>query len=388
MSIIDDAEAYEWMKLTPEQQKAHDTVIDWFKNPLKTRKYITFGGLAGCGKTTTAAELARTLKKEDKKIAFCAISGKASSVLRSKLNGIIKPGEDYCGTIHGFIYKLIGKEKLRSGRTELYFEADLDKHLPFDVIFLDESSMCDEYTFRDLSSYNIPIVCFGDHKQLGPVKGKFNLMASPQIKLETIMRQAEGNPIIKLATMARNGDPIPYGNYGGGCIKTHDVSVFHKHDFNSLDSMVLCGKNATRCTYNSFARRNIGMDFPVAGEPVICLFNNRRKLIFNGNIGTLKSIDDFDEYYEVEIDFGDFVYNGEICSKQFGLKYNLDEEERGDFDVFDWSYVVTTWKAQGSEFKNVIWIDEPLHFLDDDAKMRLAYTSITRAKEQLIIFKR
>lgn len=372
--------------LTEEQKRVHDYICDFVLT--KKGKLLTFGGVAGVGKTTTVAEIARTLKKSNKRLAFCAISGKASSVLRSKLTEILTP-DDYCGTIHSLIYRLIGSEKLKSGRTELYFEADSGRELQYDVIFLDEASMCDEWTFKDLSNYGVKIVAIGDHKQLPPVRGKFNLMADPELKLETIMRQAEGNPIIKLSIMARNGDPIPYGDYGQGCIKTKELKVLHDHNFRDLNSIMLCALNRTRVRMNNFAREKIGnvVSYPVEGEPVICLFNNHKRMIFNGNIGMVNQISELDDVsYAVNIDFDDFTYSGEISKSQFGQEYtNISEDQ--DFDYFDWAFCISVWKAQGSEFRNVLLLEEGEFFIKENWP-RFLYTAITRAKERIVIYKR
>ena len=56
--------------------------------------------------------------------------------------------------------------------------------------------MVNEDIFKDLLSYNIPIIAVGDHVQLAPIEGMFNLMEKPQLRLENIHRQEENNPIM------------------------------------------------------------------------------------------------------------------------------------------------------------------------------------------------
>ncbi len=384
------------LELTHEQRQAHDTVLDW----LRTRqKCLTLGGYAGTGKTTLVGAIARELKAQGKRLAFCTVSGKASTVLKSKLAGCLTD-LDYCGTIHSLIYTLIGKEKLQSGRQELYFAANEGKAMPYDLIVVDEASMINEWMFKDLSAYSIPILAVGDHGQLPPVKGSFNLMADPQIKLEKIMRQAEGNPIIKMALMARMDGKIPVGDYGGGCIKTNDVRCLHTHAWGDVDAIALCGMNKTRVRMNAFARellkRNATdrhLNAPLVGEPLICLYNNNRKMIYNGNIGILQDIslsfdDGGNEVYDVTVDMGDFLFRNNIDPLQFGREYTAVDEKTDDLDYFDFAYMITTHKAQGSEWNKVLIVEEGEFMWKGDLWRRWLYTAITRAKESLVIFKR
>lgn len=375
--------------LTAEQQRAHDYIIDWVKS--RRNGLLTLGGLAGVGKTTLLGEVASTLKRGAKRVAFCTVSGKASTVLKSKMKEHISP-EDYCGTIHGLIYILVGKKELRNGRTELYFqESGGTLAASYDLIIIDEASMVNEWMFNDLASHGVPILAVGDHGQLPPVKGSFNLMEDPDIKLETIMRQAEGNPIIKMAHMARAEGVIKYGDYGAGCFKTRDTRVLHDHRYNDLDNIMLCAINKTRVRMNTFAREKLAIASPkpVPGEPIICLYNNRTKKIYNGNIGVLTHIQDDplgDSYY-VNVDMGDFFYDGEIEPQQFGREYTKVDEE-SDNDYFDWAYCITTHKSQGSEWKNVLIVEEGEWMFKGDLWRRWLYTAATRAKERLIIYKR
>ena len=68
---------------------------------------------------------------------------------------------------------------------------------------------CTECTAGPCSiKFGVPIIVVGDHGQLPPVKGKFNLMENPIFKLEQIHRQAADNPIIKLSESWQVGYPV------------------------------------------------------------------------------------------------------------------------------------------------------------------------------------
>ncbi len=376
--------------LTSEQQNAHDTVMDWLKTG---RKCLTLGGYAGTGKTTVVAKIAATMKAQGLRLAFCTVSAKASTVLRSKLREVLTEA-DYCGTIHGIIYLLVGKKTLHNGRNEPVFSAK-DIKLPFDVLIVDEASMVNEYIFRDLSAHGIPILAVGDHGQLPPVKGNFNLMANPEIKLETIMRQAENNPIIKMALMARLDGVIKYGDYGHGCIKTRDTKFLHSHDYANPNSIMICALNKTRVRMNTFARDILKRDsiIPQPGEPLICLYNNHRKFIYNGTIGILKNIETSQihgiQTYFVSIDTGEeFLFNNHIEPAQFGKEYISVDDKDDDLDFFDWAYAITCHKAQGSEWQNVLVMEEGEFMFHNGNWNKWLYTAVSRGKERVIIYKR
>lgn len=391
------------MELTAEQRKAHDSIMDWVKAPqiwlINGHKCATLGGYAGTGKTTLVGVLARALKAQGLKLAFCTVSGKASTVLKSKLGDCLTDF-DYCGTIHSLIYRLIGKERMKNGRTELYFEANEGAKLPYDLIVVDEASMVNEWMFNDLAAHGIPILAVGDHGQLPPVKGSFNLMAQPVIRLETIMRQAEGNPIIQMALRARQEGCITYGEYGYDCVKTRDIKALHQHNFADQNSIMLCAMNKTRVRMNSFAREILKRNnpipeknIPIVGEPLICLYNHRAKSIYNGNIGILKSIkpekaDGGIDVYDVEIDMGDSLFQNHIDPLQFGKEYTSVDEKTDDLDFFDFAYCITTHKAQGSEWDNVLIMEEGDFMFKNEMWNRWLYTAVTRAKKRLVIFKR
>ncbi len=373
------------MSLTNDQQKAHDYVLDWISST-KKKSLLTMGGLAGTGKTYTIGQICKTIKESmGMNIAFATMTGKAQVVLRSKVEDFMTPG-DFVGTIYGLIYSLVGEDKKKR---ELYFER-VEKDLHHGLIIIDEASMVNQAVMADLSSYGVPILAVGDHGKLPPVKDIFNLMSDPEIKLETIVRQAEGNPIIKMARMAREYGNIDFGDYGQGCIKTRNTSVLHDHKYDDLNSIMLCALNTTRTRMNNFARESMGIkgDLPEEGEPLICLLNNRRKFIFNGHIGTLQELNLVDDITaRIEVDLGDRSYNGLVDIPQFGKKY-LNKRDEMDVDYFDWAYCITVWKSQGSEWNNVLLLEEYIPKFTEDMKRRFLYTACTRAREKLVIFKR
>jgi len=370
--------------LTPHQQAAHDLILDFTKSQDSVRnKLFTIGGYAGTGKTTMISSVVESIRKDNSNysIAFCTYTGKAALVLKNKLNGTLAL-QDYCGTIHGLMYQLIATS-MEHGKKKLHWERVPD--IDYNLIVIDEASMVDGEIFRDLQRYGIPILAIGDHGQLPPVNGKFNLMEHPDYRLEKIMRQAENNPIIKLATMARHDGYIPCGVYGEGVEKTNDSMVVNELNWPAVD-ITLCGTNKTRIYMNSFIRGKLGFTGknPEPGEEIICLKNNREAGIFNGNIGTLRSIKEAGRLYEITADMNGDVFTGLVPKDQFG---NTELVE-GWFDNFDWANCITTHKAQGGEWDSVVLIEERMRFMDDENWRKWLYTALTRAREKLLIIGR
>ena len=81
-----------------------------------------------------------------------------------------------------------------------------------DLIVLDEVSMVGEEMANDLLAFGKPILVLGDPGQLPPINGEGAFTnAAPDVMLHEIHRQAGESAIIRLATMARQGDAIAQG---------------------------------------------------------------------------------------------------------------------------------------------------------------------------------
>ena len=70
---------------------------------------------------------------------------------------------------------------------------------------------------EDLLSYGIPILATGDIGQLPAIAAEsHNLLENPDYNLTEIVRQAKDNAILEVATRAREGRPIAFGDYNDG----------------------------------------------------------------------------------------------------------------------------------------------------------------------------
>jgi len=381
--------------LSRDQEKALERLLAWQKNP--QGDYLTLGGYAGTGKTTLIGVFRRGLHREKPglRVAFASFTGRAARVLKqavSQQQALF--GRDFVGTIHSLIYSpIISKKGEITGW-------DRRRKINFDLIVIDEASMVDEEIWQDLLSYQIPIIAVGDHGQLPPIRGHFNLMKKPDLKLESIHRQAQDNPIIKVATIARQHGAIPALEFSPQVLKikkTSDEAAERVADWLAdyrPGMLILCGYNNTRVRLNAQIRKNLGFDSPSpqSGDRVICLKNNHEVGIYNGMLGTIDFIDRKNEdwyFAEISMDEEKDLYGGLIFTKQFNSKETLNPtDQRARFtkgDLFDFGYALTVHKAQGTQAKKVVLFEERFPQSSDDDWRCWLYTAVTRAEEELYI---
>jgi len=286
--------------LNSQQEEAKDLIVKWFDNVGETKKQVYFlSGYAGTGKTFLIDHIIEDhLKLNPSEVAFGTPTGKAASVL-------IQRGRD-ASTIHRLIYtpeeeeyeSKIGSNTIKSKKITF---KKRNKIRDYKLIVLDEVSMIDENIMKDLLSFGIPLLCTGDPGQLPPINGKNPIMDSPDYTLTEIVRQSLDNPIIKLATMARDKQDIPFGNYGEVLVLDRQkLSQANMQDLLLGADQVICGTNATRNYLNTEIRKLKGIDvikdkYPTDGEKVICIVNNWETYLdedemfnlVNGTIGTV-----------------------------------------------------------------------------------------------------
>jgi len=384
--------------LSPDQKKALNDILVWYKKDKTAMPYITLGGYAGTGKTTLIAVIRKELQKTDKKlkIGFASYTGKAARVLRSKLKEgeTIFPG-DTIGTIHSLIYSPLinDKDEIIGWKTKEIIDRNL--------IIIDEASMVDGIIWRHLLAYRIPIIVVGDHGQLPPITGSFNLMQKPDLKLEQIHRQAKKNPIIALSIQARECGVISPGIYSPIVKKiiltdydAQELVAEMLENYNP-DTLVLCGYNHTRKKLNGFIRNALGFEspYPQSGDRVICLRNNHGANVFNGMLGTIISIEqENNQWYlaEIAMDGEEKKFKGLILIEQFNndsaINFTNKRSTTLRGDLFDFGYALTVHKAQGSQAKKVILFEERFSKMTDDQWKRWLYTAVTRAENELYIF--
>jgi exodeoxyribonuclease-5 len=355
------------IKLSEDQERAIAAVEDWKKSG---RKRLTFGGYAGTGKTTIIKEICRKHRAK-----VCAFTGKAAHVLTTK--GVP------ASTIHSLIYtpfqfcKNCEKEadQCKCKRPKVVTEFRLQPYLDTKLVIVDEASMVNRDLLRDLESFDVQVLYVGDHGQLEPIGDDPGLMHDPEVKLETIHRQAAGSPIIQFAHHVRRGyAPKSFGE----AAELREGLPDGVEDFDAI----LCGYNKTRCAVNARVRERRGFkgDVPEPGERVICLRNNKEHAVFNGMQATVTKIDADAKVPTMHVvdDLGTPFPDLPIDPEQFGQEKRLDSPFY--LTLWDFGYCMTAHKSQGSEWDNVLVLEQIARSWSPE---RWRYTVATRAAKRL-----
>ena len=379
-------------------------------------RVLTVGGFAGTGKTYLLSYFRKTFFEQypRKSVAFCTFTGKASSVLRNKLieaDAVYE--QDFVGTIHSLIYRPLVRTDAQTGiKVIVGWERIQKDEFYRDLIIIDEASMVSKNIFLDLKSYDVPILAVGDHAQLPPVNGDFNLMEEPQFKLTEIMRQAQNSPIIQLSQFVRKHSYIPKNRVMSGndvitaSWKREDCRNFfmNKIDFSNPDIITLCAFNKTRSHLNKVIRKKLGHKGvqPYPGERVICLNNNRRIGIMNGQLCTvvfvmpedqnllrltvqLDGTNDYIECLSPQENFGRIQYNFHDHNKKQVAQKEYAMDAGMSLVHFDYGYCTSVHKSQGSEWNKVILFEQFTRYWNREDFTRWLYTAVTRAKEKLFV---
>jgi exodeoxyribonuclease-5 len=413
--------------LTDKQAAAVRDISDWFRNRVHEQQVYRLFGYAGTGKSESVRYVTAELGLDDGDVLYGTFTGKAALVLRKK--GLP------CRTIHSLIYRvheanereiaelkkqlddleakitepaLAGdalltqiralRVKLKELRQPRFTLNDESEVRDAKLVVLDEVSMVGPEMAADLLSFGKPTLVIGDPGQLPPVKqgeGAFT-QQDPDAMLTEIHRQAAESAVIRLATMARQGEFIPYGQHDSFVWKMSQRDVTAAHLLNG--GQVICGRNATRFNLNNAMRQAAGFNsgpLPTGpGEKIICLKNDNAAGLLNG---MFLQFDDIrpagDDRFRAAItsEDGDFLGNMMVYAGHF-LDHEKLDKGRDDRDygikkrlveaTFGWA--ITCHKAQGSQWANVIIADDKFGWTRAE-RNRWLYTAITRAEEGLVV---
>ncbi len=363
---------------------------------------ILTGG-PGTGKTTTLNAIIRLLQKQGLRVVLAAPTGRAAKRMSEVTDCEAK-------TIHRLLDVEWGKDNtLAFGKNERH-------PLEADAVVVDELSMVDVKIFESLLHalrLGTRLILVGDSDQL-PSVGPGNVLQDmidsgflPYVRLQEVFRQAQESLIVSNAHAivegrqpaldVRTGDFFLLEEENTGAATELVVDLFARrlpvaYGYDAVtDIQILCPSrklslgtlhlnNLLQAQVNPLAsnKRQITLRSYILreGDKVMQVKNNYDILwtkadgtdgvgVFNGDVGTLISIDAKAGIANVRFDDRIATYN---------------EEEIQQLEL---AYAVTIHKSQGSEFPCVI-----LPILDTPQKLRyrnLLYTAVTRAKDKLIL---
>lgn len=405
---------------SPQQQEAIDAGRRWLDAPLREVDQVFYlAGYAGSGKSTLAEEFNRHIGGGALSAAY---TGKAASVMRKK-------GLFNATTIHRLIYDPVGSdaeakfnelkkeleglergdasdltpqarqlriEALRRQMASIRDAASQPKFVLKEeselsgarLLILDECSMVSKEMAEDLLSFGTRVLVLGDPAQLPPVRGTgYFTDRRPDYLLTEIHRQAQDNPILRLATLARQGKSINYGEWESPSGSARVVQRVVADQALSAD-MVLCGTNSKRQAINR-RHRDLGghtHPMPELGERLCCLRNNHELGLQNGTLWTVSQTDpqwapgESTVYLHVHPEEGGTDIGIPVEAPLF-----YDDQQKSPWcnnEMFTWGYALTCHKAQGSQWDNIVAFDD---WPSQKSYREWLYTLITRAATKLTL---
>ncbi len=397
---VKEQERIQGWEYTFEQMEGIKTIIN--------NNVILIGGSAGTGKTSAVSGVLSTLKSYS--FAQTALSGKASVNLT-----------DVTGEEGYTIHRLLGYNPSKG------FVHDANNKLDFDIIILDELSMVDGNLFYRLIQSikdGAKLIMLGDTGQLESI-GVANIMQDlidseviPYVELTKIHRQAAKSAIITDSMKIRKSEQITDNNKYGVEVRGElqdlimdiykdktstfeKVIKYTKDTLKDIDNimdfqiLVPMKNRGDACTFKinlevqkilrekkrGLSKRKSNSitlhsgtknEYKIfEGDKVINIKNNyntvnkegKNSPIFNGNLGTVKEIDNINKTLLI-----DFENIGQVIVPS------------GHIGYIELGYAITVHKSQGSGFKTVICALDYSHFSLLNKEM--VYTMLTRTKKK------
>jgi len=139
--------------------------------------------------------------------------------------------------------------------------------------------------------------------------------------------------------------------------------------------------------FGSVCGRPAALGLPCAGDKLVCLRNDKEKGLLNGTLWIVQSQGVMSRgalCLEVKpVDDPNASSTNIIVRPEAFTHPETEEEPAEGFDAFTYGYALTVHKSQGSQWDNVVMINESAAFLG--MAKRWLYTGVTRAAKRLTI---
>ncbi len=366
------------LALAPAQRLALETA-------LKSKVTIITGG-PGVGKTTIIKALTEIFGARRLNLRLAAPTGRAAKRM-AEATGL------EALTIHRL---------LRYQPATHDFEYNAENPLEADCIILDETSMIDirlMNQFLQALPDQARIVLVGDIDQLpsvGPgnvLRDAINSRAIPCQRLDTIFRQDASGLIVRNAHRINHGEQLENGGPDSDfffietyepeniiervkALITERIPKRFKFDpLNDIQILTPMRRNQLGTeNLNSVLQQRLNPKGPSLArgghqfrrnDRVMQIRNNYDKEVFNGDIGTVKAVNEEDRQLVILFDGRPVVY------------------EANELDELVLAYACTIHKSQGSEYPAVIIVLHTQHF--KLLQRNLLYTAVTRGRKLVCI---
>lgn len=404
--------------LSEDQQNAAIAFGTFLVDPTET--VFVLEGYSGTGKSTLVKYLIegidnhiRAIKLiqpdfQELEVELTATTNKAAEALSNLTGMVVRTIHSYLGLRVQTDYKTGVTTLTPSNRSQVYDS----------LIFIDEASYIDSYLLGLIfkCTSNCKIVFIGDPAQLTPVKSGSTPVFSAKFsgaKLEKVVRQSEGNPIIELSTLFRH--TVSTGKFFK--FKPDGNSVIHlprdefedailaemsRSDWKHSDSKVLAWTNKCAIAYNHAIREHAKGDPQLqVGDYAICNnFISVNRISFKTDeLVCITGIEDnayehgvLGKKYQINHLLSLFMPDSLADKKKIIKEYTSAGNQPGLYEIdTQWidlrgAYTCTVNKAQGSTY-DTVFID-----LDDICKCnsgnqiaRMLYVAISRARSKVYL---
>lgn len=405
--------------LTEDQTHALNAFHQFLLDPIE--QVFVLSGYSGCGKSTLVRTIideipnfmraARLInpKQKDYFIELTATTNKAAENL-SQITGYP------ASTIHSFLGLKVSTD-FKTGVTTL--SPRKGAHQQEDaLIFIDEASYVDSQLLKFIfqMTRNCKICFIGDPAQLTPVKATSTPVFDAKFNgamLSKVVRQAEGNPIVDLATKFRH--TVNTGEFFSFTPDGQAVQYLPRDKFNEAieaeftrpdwkykDSKVLAWTNKCVIGYNHFVRNHVKGDphFAVGDYAVVNSFISAGsktlktdQLVQITGISTpTHELDVIGKWFTLDNELSVFMPD-HLADKNARIK-----EAKANNEISVIATIETTWvdlraayactinKAQGSTFDRVfIDLDDIRRCNSGDQIARMLYVGVSRARHQVFL---